>query len=201
MEKPFHIYNKFGDKKYKGEEVTYLEHAIYTAKLAEQYCKEFNILNPFKEELITSCLLHNIGNLLIFEYPNNKYPLIQDIGVRDYEFIGGEFLLSLGFSSVVSEIVKKHIYTKRYLVSINEDYFYTLSKHSRKKLDYQGGLLTKNETLKYQKNNLFDFHIKVREWIDLAKNKKKFEHLNTKDMKIIFNELYQKYILKMSINT
>lgn len=200
MEKPFHIYKKYGDKIYTGEEVTYLEHAVNTAKLAEQFCQEYNILNPFKEELITSCLLHNIGNLMVFEYPNNRYPLIKDIGVRDYEFIGGEFLLSLGFSPVVADIVKKHIYTKRYLVSINEDYFYTLSRHSRKKLDYQGGLLTKNETSKYQKNNLFDFHIKVREWIDLAKNKKNFENLNTIDNHNLFKELYYKYILKVSNN-
>ena len=198
MEKPFQIYIKYGDKKYTGEEVTYLEHGLYTAKLAEQYCQEYNILNPFKEELITSCLLHNIGNLLVFEYPNNKYPSIKDIGVRDYEFIGGEFLLSLGFSSVVSDIIKKHIYTKRYLVSINEEYFYTLSEHSRKKLDYQGGLLTKNETSKYQKNNLFDFHIKVREWIDLAKNKKNFKYLDSKDKHNIFSDMYQKYVLKTS---
>lgn len=170
MERAFHIYKNHGDRGYIGESVSQLEHATQAAMLAEDYCDKNNIIKPLKNDLIISAFLHDIGHLLIFEYPNNNYPLMGDVGVKDHEFIGSEFLLSLGYSRIVAELVKGHVTTKRYLISKNEDYYNNLSDASKETFKHQGGKMTPEQMNSYENSSLFEYHLKIREWDDLAKS-------------------------------
>jgi 2-amino-1-hydroxyethylphosphonate dioxygenase (glycine-forming) len=194
MEKPFQIYKEHGRRGYIGESVSQLEHATQTGLLAEKYCDENNISGFFKNDLIISAFLHDIGHLLVFEYPCNEYPLMDNLGVKDHEFIGGEFLLSLGYSRVIAELVKGHVYTKRYLISKKNDYYDNLSYTSKETFKHQGGLLNNNEIINYEKNYLFQYHLKIREWDDMAKSTEPHLLKKIKDMNPT-KYFYEKYVL------
>jgi len=194
MERPFQIYKVHGSRGYIGESVSQLEHATQVALLAEKYCDENNINGIFKNELIISAFLHDIGHLLAFEFPCNKYPLMDDLGVKDHEFIGGEFLLSLGFSRIIADLVKGHVYTKRYLISKNNKYYNKLSDASKETFKHQGGILDENEIINYEKNYLFQYHLKIREWDDIAKSTDPKLLQKIKDMNST-KYFYEKYVL------
>jgi predicted HD phosphohydrolase len=195
MERPFQIYKKHGERGYIGEDVSQLEHATQTGLLAEQYCTENNIEYPLKNDIIIGAFLHDIGHLLVFEYPINNYPLMNNLGVKDHEFIGGEFLLSLGYNNIVTELVKGHVLTKRYLISKNHDYYNNLSEASKQTFNFQGGNLSQEEIRQYEKNHLFIYHLKIREWDDTAKSTdpKLLEKIRTMDPTKYF---YEKYVLQ-----
>ena len=93
-----------------------------------------------------------------------------NLGVKDHEFIGSEFLLSLGYSRIVAELVKGHVATKRYLISKNEDYYNNLSDASKETFKHQGGKMTQEQMNSYENSSLFEYHLKIREWDDLAKS-------------------------------
>ena len=51
-----HLFARHGAEQYSGEPVSQLEHALQTAHLAEQ--------SDAGDELVTACLLHDLGHLL-----------------------------------------------------------------------------------------------------------------------------------------
>lgn len=195
MERPFKIYKKHGERGYIGEDVSQLEHATQAGLLAEQYCIENNIEYPIKNDIIIGAFLHDIGHLLVFEYPINNYPLMNNLGVKDHEFIGGEFLLSLGYNNTVAELVKGHVLTKRYLITKNKSYYNNLSEASKQTFNFQGGNLSQEEIKQYEKTHLFNYHLKIREWDDTAKSTdpELLEKIRNMDPTKYF---YEKYVLQ-----
>lgn len=167
----FNLFNKYGSKGYIGENVTQLQHAAQCAMLAESYCKKENIKKPLKTELVTGCFLHDIGHLLTFE--DKKYKLMGDYGVMNHENMGSNYLRTIGFTENVCQFVENHIMTKRYLITKNDSYYNNLSEASKKTFEYQGGKLTSTEITQFENNKLFEFHLKIREWDDLAKSTEK----------------------------
>jgi putative nucleotidyltransferase with HDIG domain len=160
------LLRKYGDKGYIGEDVTQIEHAFQCAMLAEDHCKKIDI--PIKTDFILGCLFHDIGHLLCYDNP--KLKRMGDYGTMDHEKVGSEYMRSLGFSETVCELVGNHINTKRYLISVNPDYYNKLSDASKKTYEYQGGKLTDKEIYNFRNDRLFNYHLKLREFDERAKS-------------------------------
>jgi 2-amino-1-hydroxyethylphosphonate dioxygenase (glycine-forming) len=66
------------------------------------------------------------------------------VGRHGHDQIGAAYLSRLGFSSDVCEIVKDHVYAKKYLTAVDKDYFEKLSDASKMTLKFQVGSLPSN---------------------------------------------------------
>lgn len=183
------LLKKYGDMGYIGEEVTQLEHAFQCAMLAEEHCdkQETHIRNDF----ILGCLFHDIGHLLCYDNP--ELEKMGDYGTMDHEKVGADYLRSLGFNENVCELVRNHINTKRYLISVNPGYYNKLSDASRKTFEYQGGRLNNKEIQNFRNDRLFNYHLKLREFDDKAKSTEStlLEKIKTMDS----DNYYLRYII------
>ncbi len=158
IDKLFNFFQESGFEEYAGEKVSQLEHALQAAKLADD--------ENYEEEVIIAALFHDIGHLMKTENDDAKMGIF---GTKKHEFIGAEFLLKNGFSKKMYELVIGHVRTKKYLVYKFPEYKTSLSEASLKTLEYQGGAMTKAEAEKFEKDELFHLHLKMREWDDKAK--------------------------------
>ena len=70
------LFARHGSSQYSGEPVTQLEHALQTAHLAEQ--------SDADDELVTACLLHDLGHLL---NPQGETPTLQGIDDTHQHFV------------------------------------------------------------------------------------------------------------------
>ena len=165
MNKAFDLYRNYGNNGYIGEDVSQLEHATQTALLAE---KENPYSLPYRRELILASFLHDVGHLLCFE--DKTIEKMGELGVKKHEDLGADYLFSLGFSSVVCDLVRNHIKAKRYLITMDEDYYNNLSEASKQTYLYQGGKLNNQELEEFEKNPYFDYHLKLRSYDDRAKS-------------------------------
>ena len=96
------------------EVVTQLDHALQAAELA----KKSNANNY----LITSALLHDLGHLLL-----NEKSLAEDL---NHEEIGANAMTTF-FPSTVTEPIRLHVDAKRYLCTVDQDYYNNLSQASQ----------------------------------------------------------------------
>ena len=163
------LYNRHGSGDYIGEKISQREHVVQAALLAEKYFAENACCDDLKNEVILGALYHDVGNMLEFEYPG-KYELTENLGILNHEKHGADFLRENGANETICELVIGHVFTKRYLISKNPDYFNRLSEASKRTFEYQGGLLSPEEMVMYERNPLFTFHLKIREWDDKAKS-------------------------------
>ena len=155
----FSLYQKYGDKGYIGEDITQIEHAMQAALLAEK--------ENCDSDVVLAAFLHDIGHLLAFE--NDNLELMDDLGVLKHENVGADYLQKLGFSNKICDLVRNHILTKRYLITIDKNYFDNLSNASKKTFEYQGGLCSIKEILEFEQEEYYSQHIKLREYDDKAK--------------------------------
>ena len=155
------LYINYGKEDYIGEELTQLEHMTKAAMLAEQQTNGIN--------LTLGAFLHDIGHLLEHLQINDK---MGHYGVLNHELLGERFLLDNNIQYPVTEYVKKHVDTKRYLVYKKPEYYNKLSEASKKTLEYQGGPMNKNEALIFEDDPLFENHMKMRYFDDNSKNVK-----------------------------
>ena len=116
---------------YGNENVTQLEHALQCAELAEN--------NNFSKEIITAALLHDIGHLLY----DGEDP-IHDGKDGYHENLGADYLSSY-YSEAVTRPIRAHVACKRYLSSVEDGYYDTLSEASKISLKAQGGPFTNDE--------------------------------------------------------
>ena len=163
------LYNLHGSGDYIGEKISQREHVVQAALLAEKYFAENACCDKLKNEVVLGALYHDIGNMLEFEFPG-KYELTENLGILNHEHHGASFLRENGANEIICELVIGHVFTKRYLISKNPDYFNKLSDASKRTFEYQGGLLSPEEMLRYEENPLFKLHLKIREWDDKAKS-------------------------------
>lgn len=171
LEKAYSYYSKYGDKGYIGEHVSQLEHAIQAAFLAEEYSKkqiDFLENKQIYNDFVIGCFFHDIGHLLVYE--NETIEKMGELGVKNHEEIGADFMRSIGFNHNICEFIKNHINTKRYLITKNKSYYDNLSDASKKTFEYQGGVLNNLEISNFEKNPLLNLHIQLREFDDKAKS-------------------------------
>ncbi len=117
---------------------------------------------------------------------------MENLGALFHESIGGECLKSLGMNTKVVILIKSHVDAKRYLVSINPEYYDKLSNASKGTLEFQGGKMSEDEIKEFENNPLKEVILKMRYWDDMAK---------VKDLKIpsfsSFKEMIQNTISKL----
>ncbi|MBU0696361.1 MAG: HDIG domain-containing protein, partial [Bacteroidetes bacterium] len=128
------LYQRFGNQDYIGEPVSQIEHMSQAAELAMQA--------GYDDEVILAAFFHDIGHLIDVD---DKLEKMDHFGIAFHEDLGAQFLLKRGFSKRVARLVKSHVEAKRYLTYRFPDYLEKLSEASKMTLEYQGGMMTKEE--------------------------------------------------------
>jgi phosphonate degradation associated HDIG domain protein len=152
-----HLFETNGGSMYGGEAVTQLEHALQCAEQARKH----NASN----ELITASLLHDIGHLL-HDLPDDA----SDKGIDDMHELLGDKYLTKHFKLGAVQPVKLHVQAKRYLCATEPGYLETLSTPSKISLEFQGGVMDKEEVALFEKNEFYKEAVNLRRWDDLAKD-------------------------------
>jgi 2-amino-1-hydroxyethylphosphonate dioxygenase (glycine-forming) len=154
----FDLYEKNGHEDYIGEPVSQIEHMSQCAQLA--------IDGGYDDEVILAAFFHDIGHICVSRSKENN---MGGLGTKSHEKIGADFLREKGFSERIALLVENHVQAKRYLTFKYPEYLQNLSEASKKTLEYQGGVMTKEEATLFEKDSLFDLSIKMRQWDELAK--------------------------------
>jgi phosphonate degradation associated HDIG domain protein len=150
------LFSRHGNAQYSGEPVTQLEHALQTAHLAEQ--------SDASDELVTACLLHDLGHLL---NKQGETPTLR--GIDDtHQYFALPFLRGL-FPSAVLDAIKLHVDAKRYLCRANEGYWAKLSDDSKRSLELQGGIFDAAQAAAFLGQPGARDAVMLRQWDDLAK--------------------------------
>ena len=188
LNKIFNLYQKYGSKDYIGEEMTQTEHMVQGAMFAEN--------NGESLDVVLSIFLHDIGHLLELELADelkdksNNQRTMGDFGAMNHETKGRIFLENLGIPYPIPQLVENHVVTKRYLVCINKNYYNNLSEASKKTLEYQGGPMSAEEALLFERNPLFAKSLKVREYDE----KSKLKNLKLKPLEY-YRDLLKRYLI------
>ena len=150
------LFERGGANQYSGEPVSQLEHALQCARLAEQA--------GAKAELITACLLHDVGHLA---NDLGATPTLR--GADDKHQYHGARVLKAAFSEAVRIPVLLHVDAKRYLCATECDYWESLSEDSKRSLALQGGTFSCEEAQKFIAQPYAQEAVQLRRWDDLAK--------------------------------
>ena len=150
------LFNRRGGEQYSGEPVTQLEHALQTAALAEAAGSD--------DELVTACLLHDLGHLL---QDLGETPTLR--GVDDvHQYAALPFLRGL-FGDRVLGGIQLHVDAKRYLCATRPAYHDSLSDDSKRSLKLQGGIFSADEAAAFIARPGAADAVQLRLWDDLAK--------------------------------
>jgi len=150
------LFARHGSAQYSGEPVTQLEHALQTAYLAEQ--------SEASDELVTACLLHDLGHLL---NEQGETPTLR--GIDDtHQYFALPFLRGL-FPDAVLDAIKLHVDAKRYLCRANEGYRARLSEDSKRSLELQGGVFDADQAAAFLQLPGARDAVLLRQWDDLGK--------------------------------
>ena len=141
------------------ESVTQLEHALQCANQAR--------INDGAPTQIASALLHDLGHFLLDEHNADKAFLADDL---NHEAIGADFLEPF-FPDAVTTPVRLHVPAKRYLCTTDAAYYNGLSEASKRSLRLQGGVMSEDERLAFERIPHFEDALQLRRWDDLAKVK------------------------------
>ena len=150
------LFVRRGGEQYSGEAVTQLQHALQTASLAEDHGAD--------DELVTACLLHDLGHLL---HELGDTPTLR--GVDDaHQHAALPGLRGL-FGPRVLGAIGLHVDAKRYLCASVPGYEAALSADSQRSLQLQGGVFTSAQGLAFLARPGAGDAVKLRQWDDLAK--------------------------------
>lgn len=152
------LFDQQGNDPYFGEPVTQLEHALQCAALAERAGAD--------NDTVIAAFLHDIGHLLPAEAATGY---MDGYGTIDHERLGADYLWQRGFSEKVAILIENHVNAKRYLVAKYPEYDARLSEASRKTLGFQGGPMTAEEVLAFEKHPYFKPILAMRQWDEQAK--------------------------------
>lgn len=154
------LFARYGFAQYSGEPVTQLEHALQTAHFAEQ--------SGAGDELVTACLLHDLGHLLNEPVrDSNDTPTLH--GIDDtHQYYALPFLRGL-LPAAVIDTIALHVDAKRYLCFANERYHAKLSDDSKRSLRLQGGVLDAAAAAEFLTRPAAHDAVLLRQWDDLAK--------------------------------
>lgn len=150
------LFGQHGATRYSGEPVTQTEHALQTAFFAEQAGAD--------DELVTACLLHDLGHLL---KDHGETPTLR--GVDDlHQFSALPFLRGV-FPDRVLDAIRWHVDAKRYLCATRPGYQAALSADSQRSLLLQGGVFSADEAAAFIARPHAPDAVRLRLWDDRAK--------------------------------
>jgi len=145
-----------GGDSYFGEPVTVLEHCLQAAFYAQHAQRS--------PELIAAALLHDVGHLLHQEGED-----VAEKGMDSRHEELGQELLARHLPPAVTEPIRMHVAAKRYLCSVEPQYFEELSPSSVLSLKLQGGPMTEAEAAAFLAQPYAADAIALRRWDDEAK--------------------------------
>ena len=147
----YELFEKWGSNVYD-EKISQIDHALQTATLAEQ--------SGSNDELVIAALLHDIGHLVHLQNENGKVNILVN---DSHEAVGARVLANI-FSPDVTAPIALHVEAKRYLCTIEPEYFYSLSLGSVHSLETQGGLMTPDEMQRFENHPSFLAAVALRRW-------------------------------------
>lgn len=151
------LFSEHGGDLYGGEAITQERHGLQCAQLAED--------EGASPSLIISALLHDIGHLL-----HDEFEAAQERGEdRFHENLGAKFL-EQWFGNDVTEPIRLHVASKRYLCATQPDYHAGLSPASVHTLRIQGGPMNDAQVAEFEANPGYKNAIQVRIWDDTGKD-------------------------------
>jgi phosphonate degradation associated HDIG domain protein len=137
--------------------VNQLQHALQCAALAEA--------DGAPPATVLAALLHDVGHMI---HALGENP--ADRGIDDvHEQIGADWLASR-FGLEVSEPVRLHVAAKRYLCTVESDYFGKLAADSVRSLKLQGGLMSADELESFRAHPQHAEAVRVRRFDEMAKD-------------------------------
>lgn len=139
------------------DQVTQLEHALQTAALAKAAGGTF--------AQVTSALLHDMGHLLVCEHNAENDFLEDDL---EHEVVGAKYLEPF-FPPDVTVPIELHVPSKRYLCTVDAEYYNGLSTASKRSFEVQGGKMSDSEREEFEKTPHLDFAVQLRRWDDGGK--------------------------------
>lgn len=145
-----------GNTQYGREAVSQLEHALQCATLAE--------MSDRSPDLITACLLHDLGHLL-----HNLGEDVADRGLDDRHEYRAMPLLQTLFNPSVTEPIRLHVDAKRYLCAVDSTYWEALSPASKRSLELQGGTFSPEAAASFIAQPYAEDAVQLRIWDDRAK--------------------------------
>ena len=152
------LYQRFGDEDYIGEPVSQIEHMCQCAQLAEA--------GGYDPEVVLAAFFHDIGHFLEHIMPAGQ---MDGFGVVDHEKMGAGYLRQKGFSERIARLVASHVQAKRYLIYKQPGYFDQLSVASKRTLEFQGGMMSADEAMVFERDELHPLYIQLRKWDEAAK--------------------------------
>lgn len=156
MEMLLDLIRREGDRRYRDEPVSQLEHAWQCGHLAAK--------SGASLALQLACWLHDVGQLLV-ALPNGSQSLGSSEG---HEQVAAPVLLAL-WGPEVAEPVRLHVRAQRYLVARHPKYPQKLSKPQQQVLRQQGGALSEDECLAFEAQPFWREALQLRIWDDLCK--------------------------------
>lgn len=145
-----------GDEHYE-EEVTQMEHALQTAFLAKK--------RGHDQHLITAALFHDIGHMLAEEIQGTNNPTLKD---DRHEEMAAGFFQNI-FPDAVIDPIRLHVEAKRYLCTVEKDYYEGLSEASKKSFHLQGGPMSADEKAAFERQPYYKQAVQLRLWDDEGK--------------------------------
>jgi gamma-butyrobetaine dioxygenase len=151
-----------GARRYGGEVVSELEHALQCAELAREAFAD--------ENLQLACLLHDVGRYAIDQSLVADTLEATRIGpsARGHHELGAD-LLAPWVPDRVAWCVRMHADAKRYLCATEPGYVDRLSPASRHTLRLQGGVMSPDEASRFAEHRWRRDAVALRRWDDEAK--------------------------------
>lgn len=154
------IFRLHGSVEY-GEQCSVLSHSFQAGLIVKE--------RDLDTELIIAAWLHDIGHLYPLTLAEEDHTTMGDFGIDAHDRWGEYFLSERGFSPCICATVKNHVDSKRYLCSVDTDYYDQLSLASKETMKYQGGIMTSEEVQAFEKDPFFEESITIRYVDDEAK--------------------------------
>jgi phosphonate degradation associated HDIG domain protein len=144
-------------RRYGLSAINQLQHALQAADHAERDgCTPATVL---------ASLLHDVGHMI---HQLGEDPAAR--GIDDvHEELGAKWLAER-FGPDVSEPVRLHVAAKRYLCTVERDYFGKLSPDSVRSLELQGGLMSADEVTSFRTNRFHAEAVRLRRYDEAAKD-------------------------------
>lgn len=155
IEEILSAFQKAGDLDY-GENISMREHMLQTACLAEQGGDE--------ERIIVAALLHDYGHL-VCDQPNDCF----SEGSNNFHETVGARALENWFDEEIVGAIRLHVDAKRYLCAATPKYIAKLSDASIMTLGVQGGPMSDEEMIEFQRQAGHKMALKIRVYDDLGK--------------------------------
>jgi phosphonate degradation associated HDIG domain protein len=144
-------------RRYGLSEINQLQHALQCAAHAEA--------DGAPPATVLAALLHDVGHMIHALGDNPAGRGIDDV----HEQLGADWLAER-FGPEVSEPVRLHVAAKRYLCTVESDYFGKLAPDSVRSLKLQGGLMSAEELEAFRGHPQHEEAVRVRRFDELAKD-------------------------------